>query len=80
MFELLENLSKRYKYGNPKEKISLLQKLQFELFINDKKELVIKENKLFSEIHSLDLFDGSPNKDKIRKLLITLYEEYDTVA
>jgi hypothetical protein len=47
MFELIENLSERYKFGNHETKYDILQKTEFELFIDNKKELVIKVNKLF---------------------------------
>jgi hypothetical protein len=58
MFELLENLSERYKLGDYDTKQSLHRKLEFELIIDNKKELVVKENKLFSDINMLKCNDG----------------------
>jgi hypothetical protein len=64
MFELLENLSERYKLGNYDTKQTLHRKIEFELFINSKKELAIKENKLFSSIKMLSFNDGNATENR----------------
>ncbi len=64
MFELIENLSERYKLGNHETKYDILQKTEFELFINNKKELVIQENKLFSDIKMLNFNDGNATENR----------------
>ena len=63
-FELLNSLSERYEQGNPHQKSQFLKKYQFELFVTTKKELIIKENKLFSQIISLNLNDGSATENR----------------
>ncbi len=60
MFELLKSLSERFKRGNDSEKSSLLRECEFELFVNDKKELTIKESKLLTTIRHLKFTDGGP--------------------
>lgn len=64
MFELIESLSERYEMGNSSEKAIIHAKIEIELFINTKKELVIQENKLFSEIKNIDFSFGLPDKDR----------------
>lgn len=48
--ELVENLSTSYKTWNNEKKWKIIRAMQCELIINNKKELVIKENKLFETI------------------------------
>lgn len=48
--ELVENLSDSYKTWNDEKKWKIIRAMQCELIINNKKELVIKENKLFETI------------------------------
>lgn len=52
--ELVENLSGSYKNGNDAKKWKIIRAMQCELILNNKKELVIKENKLFEIIKSLN--------------------------
>ena len=63
MFELMESLSERYKLGDYDTKQSLHRKLEFELIIDNKKELVIRENKLFSDIKMLNCNDGNATEN-----------------
>lgn len=63
MFELIENLSERYKIGNYDTKQDLHRQFEFELIIDNKKELVIKENKLFSDIKMLNFNNGSATEN-----------------
>ena len=55
--ELVENLSGSYKNGNDAKKWKIIRAMQCELILNNKKELVIKENKLFEIIKSLNFQD-----------------------
>lgn len=41
-----------------------IQKKEFKLFINNKKELVIQENKLFSDIKMLNFNDGNATENR----------------
>ena len=64
MFELLENLSERYKLGNSEFKTDIHRKLEFELFINTKKELTVEDSKLFSALKRLNLNDGTDTENR----------------
>jgi DNA invertase Pin-like site-specific DNA recombinase len=64
MFELLENLSESYKQGNYEKKISILQQVEFELFINNKKELTIEESKPLKALKMLNLCVGSDTENR----------------
>ncbi len=55
--ELVENLSGSYKNGNEAKKWKIIKAMQCELIINHKKELTIKESKLFEIIKSLNFQD-----------------------
>lgn len=48
--ELVESLSESYKTWNDDKKWKIIRSMQCELFLDNKKELVIKENKLFEII------------------------------
>lgn len=63
MFELLENLSKRYKLGSHEEKQIIHRKLQFELFVNHKKELTVEESKPFKMLRNLNCNDGNATEN-----------------
>lgn len=52
MCEIVENLEESYKNADNAKKWKIIQALQCELIINNKKELVIKENKLLETIRS----------------------------
>lgn len=69
MFELIESLSERYEMGNSSEKAIIHAKIEIELFINTKKELVIQENKLFSEIKNMDFSFGLTSEEQIRNFI-----------
>ncbi len=64
MFELVENLSENYKQGNHNKKISLLQKVEFELFVNNKKELTVEESKPLKALKTLNLNVGSDTENR----------------
>ena len=53
--ELVENLSGSYKNGNEEKKGKIIRAMQCELILDNKKQLAIKENKLFENIKSLNL-------------------------
>ena len=53
--ELVENLSSSYKKWNKEKKGKIIRAMQCELILNAKKELTIKENKLFEIIKSLNI-------------------------
>ena len=58
--ELVENLSGSYKNGNEEKKGKIIRAMQCELILDNKKQLAIKENKLFENIKSLNLYFGTP--------------------
>ena len=60
MFELVDCLSERYKQGNDELRLEILKKCEFELFVDTKKELTIKENKLFSDIIFISFRTSKP--------------------
>ncbi len=64
IFELIENLSESYKLGNHETKYGILQKIEFELFRDNKKELVIKKNKLSFDIKMLNFNDGNATENR----------------
>ena len=52
--ELVENLSSSYKNWDDAKKWKIIRAIQCELILNNKKELTIKESKLFEIIKSLN--------------------------
>lgn len=55
--ELVENLSSSYKNWDDAKKWKIIRAIQCELILNNKKELTIKESKLFEIIKSLNFQD-----------------------
>lgn len=53
--ELVENLSSTYKNWNEQKKGKIIRAMQCELFLDNKKQLTIKESKLFEMIKSLNI-------------------------
>lgn len=53
--ELLENLSIKRKTWGSYEKLNFIKILAVELFLNEKKELILQENKLFNLIKNINL-------------------------
>lgn len=53
--ELVESLSNSYKQGSIEKKWKIIKSMQCELILNNKKELTIKESKLFEMIKSLNI-------------------------
>jgi hypothetical protein len=64
MFELVQNLSESYKQGDHSKKVSILRKVEFELFINNKKELTVEESKPLKALKTLNLCDGSATENR----------------
>ena len=71
--ELVENLSGSYKSGNDAKKWKIIRTMQCEFIINNKKELVIKENKLFEIIKSLNFQDWY-SKQRQMQTISVLYD------
>ena len=63
MFELAQNLSETYKQGDHGRKLHILQKLEFELFVNNKKELTIEESKLLKALEILNYTLGNATEN-----------------
>ena len=61
MVELSGSLYRRYKSGNISEKSHLVKSMMVELFVSTKKELTVKENKLFGFIKSCSVPYGAGN-------------------
>jgi Rad3-related DNA helicase len=61
MVELSGSLYRRYKSGNISEKSHLVKSMMVELFVSTKKELTVKENKLFGFIKSCSVPYGASN-------------------
>lgn len=53
--ELLENLSIKRKTWGSYEKLNFIKILAVELFLNEEKELILQENKLFNLIKNINL-------------------------
>ena len=64
LFELLRNLSETYKSGDTERKQYIHRKFQFELSVNNKKELTIKESKLLEALKSIDFNNGSATENR----------------
>lgn len=71
--ELVENLSETYKNWNDEKKWKIIRAMQCELIISNKKELTIKESKLFEIIKSLN-FHNWYSSDRQMRTLSWLYE------
>ena len=61
--ELIENLSETYIKWNKETKWRIIRAMNCELVINKKKELVIKENKLFNLIKNINLLNWCPERE-----------------
>ena len=77
--ELVENLSGSYKEWNDEKKWRIIRAMQCELIINNKKELTIKENKLFEIIKSLNFQDWY-SWEVSREELLELLDEVDKIG
>ncbi len=64
MFELVQNLSETYKQGDYSKKVSILRKVEFELSINNKKELTIEESKPLKALKMLGFVYGSATENR----------------
>lgn len=62
--ELMGNLSESYNTWDNLKKARIIRSMQCELFIDTKKELTIKENKLFGFIKSINFSSGAPDKNR----------------
>ena len=61
--KLVENLSDSYKTWNAQEKWKIIRALQCKLILDNKKQLTIKDSKLFEIIKSLNFWIGNPTEN-----------------
>jgi DNA invertase Pin-like site-specific DNA recombinase len=61
---LMGNLSETYNLWDDTKKAQIIRSMQCGLFIDTKKELTIKENKLFGFIKSINFSSGAPDKNR----------------
>ena len=62
--ELMKNLSRVDNTWDNLKKARIIRSMQCELFIDTKKELTIKGNKLFGFIKSINFSSGAPDKNR----------------
>ncbi len=63
MVELSGSLYGSYKWMNPNWKSLLVKNMMVELFVSNKKELTVEENKLFKVVKMFDFYDGNATEN-----------------